>query len=35
LVTMRLIIVHSKREAQKAKELENRIRNHEPNQRNS
>ncbi|MEH7334151.1 hypothetical protein V7161_16015 [Neobacillus drentensis] len=35
LVTMRLIIVHSKREAKKAKELEDRIRNHEPNQRNS
>ncbi|WP_223591878.1 hypothetical protein [Neobacillus bataviensis] len=35
LVTMRLIIVHSKREAQKAKELEDRIRNHEPSQRNS
>ncbi|MDN3019783.1 hypothetical protein PH210_26830 [Paenibacillus sp. BSR1-1] len=35
LVTMRLIIVHSKREAKKAKELEDRIRNHELNQRNS
>lgn len=35
LVTMRLIIVHSKREAKKAKELEDRIRKHELNQRNS
>ena len=35
LVTMRLIIVHSKREAQKAKDLEDRINNQHTNQRNS
>ncbi|MGG3468102.1 hypothetical protein ABES02_11550 [Neobacillus pocheonensis] len=35
LVTMRLIIVHSKREAQKTKDLEDRINNQHTNQRNS
>lgn len=35
LVTMRLIIVHSKREAEKAKDLEERINNQHTNQRNS
>jgi hypothetical protein len=34
-LTMRLIIKVSKREAQKAKELEDRLKNQQPPQRNS
>jgi hypothetical protein len=35
LLTMRLIIVVSKREAQKAKQLEEQLKNQQPPQRNS
>jgi hypothetical protein len=35
LLTMRLIIVVSKREAQKSKELEEQLKNQQPPQRNS